>query len=222
MAKADRILCLRCKGETNHIVRGEFERSWNTDESAGRSRHQIVECAGCNTVSYRSVTDGPDYYNSNTGEMESEVDLYPRRHANSRLAKNFWNAPEKLRTLYREVIDAYNADMPVLCAGGLRALVEGIALDKGISGGDLPKNPNNPSAETVCRDSLQGKIAGMAQKSLLSPSHADALNEHRFLGNEALHELKKPSAESLEAAIDVIEHTMENVYELQEKRRRIR
>lgn len=222
MADQNRVLCMQCQGETNHIVRAEYEQSWNTDESTGQSRHEIVECAGCNTVSYRSVTDGPDWYNNNTEEMEPQVDLYPRRHANSRRAKHFWNAPENLRTLYREVIDSYNADMPILCAGGLRALVEGIALDRGITGGDLPKNPKNPATGTVRRDNPQGKIAGMAQKSLLTPAHANTLHGHRFLGNEALHQLKKPGSASLDAAIDVIEHTMENVYELSEKHRRIR
>jgi hypothetical protein len=217
-----KILCLQCGSETNHIMRIKYEHSWNTESSVGTSTYQIVQCAGCDTVSYRSVTEGSDYYNNYTQEMEPVVELYPRRHATSRQAKYFWNAPEKLRKLYREVIDAFNADMPVLCAGGLRALVEGIALDKGVLGGDVPKDMTDSTAGTIFRDNLQGKIAGMAQKSLLSPRHADMLHDHRFLGNDALHELKRPTAESLEAAIDVIEHTMENIYELPQKRRHSR
>lgn len=217
-----RIFCSYCRRETNHAVQREYEQSHNSEDSFFRSTYQIVECKGCNTVSFREEIGGSDYYNHNTNETEPEVYLYPRRSEKTRNLKYFWNAPTSLSTLYREVIDAYNADMSILCAGGLRALVEGIALDKGIAGGDVPKDAKNSAAGTIYRDNLQGKIAGMAQKNILTEAHAQSLHEHRFLGNEALHQLKKPGASGLEAAIDVIEHTMENIYELPEKARRIR
>ena len=35
MVDQNRILCLHCRGETNHIVRGEYEQPWNNDDSVG-------------------------------------------------------------------------------------------------------------------------------------------------------------------------------------------
>lgn len=62
----------------------------------------------------------------------------------------------------------------------------------------------------------------MAEKGLLTSQHAELRHDHRFLGNDAVHEFKAPTQESLSAAIDVIEHTLENVYEIGPTGRRIR
>lgn len=222
MAKRVQILCLGCNGATYHFIRQEYEQSWNTEDSTGRSCYQIVECGGCSRVSYRTVTEGPEWYNSSTEQMEPEIELFPPRNSKTRSEKVLWNVPNKLLKLYSEVIVAYNAELNLLCSAGLRALVEGIALDKNITGGEVPKDFKNPSAGTTYMENLQGKIFGMAQKNLLTFTHAETLQCHRFLGNEALHQLKMPGSENLEAAIDVIEHTMENIYELPDKRSRIR
>ena len=34
------------------------------------------------------------------------------------------------------------------------------------------------------------------------------------MGNKAVHELDQPSKEELELAISIVEHTLENIYEL--------
>ncbi len=45
------------------------------------------------------------------------------------------DAPEILDRLYRETIDAFNNSSFLFCAGGLRALVEGICADRGVTDG---------------------------------------------------------------------------------------
>ncbi len=56
----------------------------------------------------------------------------------------------------------------------------------------------------------------------MTKRHATILHKHRFLGNEALHDLEAPTRDSLTAAIEIVEHTLENVYELRHTARRVR
>ena len=57
----------------------------------------------------------------------------------------------------------------------------------------------------------------MYEKGILTKRNADILHEHRFLGNEALHELTQPSKDELALAIQIIEHILEHIYELLDK-----
>jgi hypothetical protein len=51
---------------------------------------------------------------------------------------------------------------------------------------------------------------------------ANVLHEHRYLGNEALHDLRQPSADELGLAIEIIEHTLEALYEIPDKAEQLR
>lgn len=64
------------------------------------------------------------------------------------------------------------------------------------------------------KSNLEGKINGLAQKKFLTAQNAEALHEHRFLGNDALHELTQPSSEELKLAIEIVEHTFKSVFDL--------
>jgi hypothetical protein len=53
--------------------------------------------------------------------------------------KEFNRIPEKLKTIYHEMLHAYNNGSNLLCAIGIRTLIEGIVADKKIKGkGKLP------------------------------------------------------------------------------------
>ena len=62
-----------------------------------------------------------------------------------------------------------------------------------------------------------GKIEGLHEKGLLTRQHSEILHEHRFLGNDAVHDLKQPTQDELKLAIQIVEHTLENLYELKDK-----
>ena len=63
---------------------------------------------------------------------------------------------------------------------------------------------------------------GFRKKGLLTHPSAQALHEHRYLGNTAVHELARPSAEELKSAIEIVEHVLEQLYELPEKAEELR
>ncbi|MFQ5894396.1 MAG: DUF4145 domain-containing protein [Nitrospinota bacterium] len=117
-------------------------------------------------------------------------------------SKRFKALPEKLFSIYREIIHAYNGSLNVLCAAGARALLEGICEDKGISG----KN-------------IEEKVEGL--KRLLPANIVDDLHGFRFIGNRALHELEAPSREDLGLAIEIIEDLLNFIYELDYKASRL-
>jgi hypothetical protein len=115
------------------------------------------------------------------------------------------------------VIDAFNRGSSLLCAGGLRAIVEGVCQAENIVDGPVEKTRGDGTTFQQRETNLRGKIEGMAEKGLITRGQRDVLHEHRFLGNEALHELDTPHRDELRLAIEIIEHTLDHVYEIQPK-----
>lgn len=212
------IRCLSCQQETTHRVVAEHRRTDSSDDMHLNLTWQITECAGCSTVTFveRSVFSEDLDEAGNTGER---MLCHPKRDDHTRAIKPFPNVPPNLRRIYREMMDCFNGDSPTLCAAGLRAIVDGICADQNVLDGPV----THPQTEVVQRrDNLQGRIAGLAERNLLTRDHADILHQHRFLGNDAVHELAAPAVDNLQAAIQVIEHTLENIYELPITAQRIR
>lgn len=110
--------------------------------------------------------------------------------------KKFQEIPEKLNFLYEECIAAYNNDCNILCAVGLRSLLEGICIDRG-----APE-----------RMKLAEKIEFL--KGDFPENFVNDLHEFRFMGNEAAHDFEEPSKFVLRDAIVVIETLMNYLYQL--------
>jgi len=132
--------------------------------------------------------------------------------------KQLVNTPQNIRTIYRETIDALNSGSLILCSGGIRAIVEGVCNDKGITKGTVI----NGAGKSIVSKNLNGKIEGLHTAGYLTPENAAILHELRFLGNEALHSLSAPSHEELKIAINIVEQTLDNIYELQHKARMLK
>jgi len=161
---------------------------------------QTIKCQGCDEVSFREVWVTSEDINPRTGEPEEVVTLYPHRDKGTIDNKYFQGLPSKLRNIYRETIGAYNNNFMILCAAGVRAIVEGICSVKKVGGRNL-----------------QLKIDCLFTDGYLTRHHAEVLHEHRFMGNSAIHALDTPSKEELLIAINIIEHTIENIFEIKEK-----
>ncbi len=196
------IYCNRCKNETNHLNKGEHSRMY-TEEEQGQliywEEHidRFWICAGCEqgTLEKKHTVIGD---NDANGNQIYESTFYPDRKYQHVLRKSFIKIPNKLNILYKETVDAYNNKLSILCAAGLRALIEGICVDKGISGRNLE-----------CKiDSLT---------SILPENIVKNLHNFRFMGNEALHELNPPENRDLILAIEVSEDLMNFIYELDYK-----
>lgn len=218
--------CIECKRPTRHLVTVSIDKTgseyedregWSVDWS---DHYQVIECQGCETVSFRHqnwFSEAQDFDDDGTTER-----LYPLRNKDAINAKPFHNVPSNLRRIYTELIDCFNNDSPTLCAAGLRALVEGICAQQGILDGPVSVQAKGGGTQIQRRDNLEGRIAGLQEKGLLTQASAQTLHEHRYLGNSAVHELARPSGDELKLAIEIVEHVLEQLYELPEKAAELR
>lgn len=213
-----KLQCKVCKIITNHELIKEHKESWDNEEFWGSDTWQIVRCKGCEDVSFRHLTMFSEDRDEH-GNLEEKVNVYPIRGKDLLSAKDFYSLSPTIRVIYKETIEAFNIQSWTLCAIGVRAIIEGICIEEKIESGTVT---NPKSGKTYISKNLDGKIAGLKEKGLLAVKHADLLHELRFLGNEAVHELVQPSTTELKFAIEIIDHTIENVYELEEKIRHLK
>lgn len=215
-------LCISCKHETNHKVlyslllhgNEEFEDySWYE----WANEYQVIKCLGCEEISFRITKSNSESMNPETGEYDVEEILYPRRTKETINGKIYLNLPFTIKLLYQETIDCYNNNILLLCAAGVRSLVEGICQNKKIIGGNIKTIKKDGTEEKKYSNNLDGKINGLFEKGILTEENAKILHEHRYLGNEAVHELSMPSRSELELAITIIEHVLDSIYEIPAK-----
>ena len=99
---------------------------------------------------------------------------------------------------------SFSQELGRLWASGLRSLVEGICDNKGIVDG--------PNAKGIKTRNLEGRINSLIK--FVPPNIVANLHSFRFLGNNALHRLSKPSKTDLQLALNVIEDLLNVVYDL--------
>lgn len=217
------VLCIECNRKTRHRIAASLDKDgiqydrtegWNVEWF---DYYQVVQCQGCQTVSFRHLNwfSGacyPDIDEPGTTEL-----LYPKRGTGTLKPKPILNVPTILRRLYGEVIDCFNNDSLTLCAAGLRAMVEGICATQGIVDGPLTVPAKGGGTKVIRQENLEGKIAGMHEKGILTQASTQTLHDHRYLGNEAVHELARPSQDELKLAIEIVEHMLEQIYEIPQK-----
>lgn len=220
--------CSKCKCETRHIVLQSADQTGSEELDPDEpqftvewsNNYQIVQCQGCETISFRHLSwfsEHQDYDSDGTVEK-----LYPNVVKTTMECKDLINVPPKIRRLYREVIDCFNYECITLCAGGLRAIVEGICWQKGIKKGSVAVQKKDGTKITKVVSTLDGKIGGLCENGFLTIKQAEVLHQHRYLGNEALHELVQPSTSELELAIQIIESILETLYETPDKAAELR
>ena len=129
-------------------------------------------------------------------------------------AKIYYSLPDNINRLYKETIECYNNGIFTLCAAGIRALVEGICIDKKIKDGNVEENDKNGNIKIIRKRNLEGKINGLIEKGVLTKENAESLHEHRYMGNEAVHQLSLPSKKELSLAISIIENIFDSIYEI--------
>ena len=160
---------------------------------------QIVQCAGCDRVSFRELWLTSEHWATNEDPTEHR---YPEVDKDQVPVKSFRQAPDNINRIYKESIRSFNIGNYILCAVGLRAVIEGICEDV---------------MTTEDAKNLEKKIDDLHEQGILSKKHAEILHAFRSIGNKAVHELSAPPKDDLIAAIEIVEHTLENLYGLSAK-----
>jgi len=195
-----KLYCHKCGGHKNHniIAKEEFQSDPNHGEIWGEN-HYFSRCAGCDSITY-SVASWDEFgWDPNTGKMGYEWKTYPRGPGDRNPMDEYWDLPAKIRKIYLEVIKAANAQLNILTAIGLRALIEAICKERKVSG-----------------DNLEQLIDGLANSGILSKDQAKILHGHRFLGNIAAHEVVSADPREIIAALEIAETMLRTIYILPE------
>lgn len=211
-------ICVQCNRETNHEIVTSYELHGQEDCGGDYTIDwcnscQVIQCKGCEALSFREESScSEDYYQISNDEWDdgTKVTLYPKRSEHMRVAKEFDNVPSHLLRIYKESIEAFNNDSFVLTAAGLRALVEGVCSYLKVLDGLVPSE----KGEAIRKTNLEGKIFGLSDRGYLTAVSAKFLHEHRFMGNDAVHALQRPSRVDLLIAIDLLEHSLNEIFEV--------
>lgn len=215
---AERIFCNRCGRNTWHDRQGHHRQVFDPREYTemkidhAEADWEIWQCRGCEEVTFKETWLTSEDFTPD-GDADPTVRFHPPRTQTWLRPKEYRKLPSPLADLYGEIVETFNYGAHVLCAGGLRSLLEGICVDQGISEG--------PTARGAVRRTLEGKINGLKTLPNVPSGIVDSLHGFRFLGNTALHRLDRPPPEDLAMAIEVIEDVMNTIYELDYKSARL-
>jgi hypothetical protein len=203
-------VCSRCDALTKHEVCSSTSVWWDEKsvDIQGNDVYEIIRCRGCDQVSFRTAaTNSEDMDQDEEGEIfhPEKVELYPSRIMGRTPLKEEHILPEKVRSIYKETHSALCAKLKILAGVGIRALVEAVC-----------------SQESAKGRNLEGKIADLIKKEVLTKKNADILQKTRLLGNRAAHETKTPSDEELDVAFDIVENLLETVYIIPKKAERLK
>jgi len=202
--------CNTCKTETHHELRAlQCQPSYElygegtpmeTVSNWYEIQYRFWVCRGCDTALLETAWTCMGVEDQE-GNQIWETDVHPKRMVADRSPNYFRQLNPKLTAIYREVIKSFNAGLKITCAMGLRALLEGICVDKGITDEDAW--------------GFEPKLAKLKDRKLLPPHIVDCLHSFKFIGDSAAHRLEAPSKEELGLAIDVIEDLLNFLYELE-------
>lgn len=201
-----KIFCHECGKHTNHkILKKEAVKAHPEEGYSWGETHYFSKCAGCDSFTYAVESWTEDDWNPHTGEVDSTWKTYPRGATERQPIDDIYELPAKVQLIYKEVIGAMNAQLPVLAGIGLRALIETVCKEQGISANNLEK-----------------LIGGLATKGILSQAQADILHTHRFLGNVAAHDVVSAKPKELVAALEIAENVLRTIYVLPELSKQVK
>jgi len=195
--------CIICSRPTNHNILTQHVES-ERDEFARDWIYQIIQCAGCNYISFREVcidleSDRIDETGRKCRVPES-VRCYPKFIKNHKKINDTHYFPPEVANVYNEVIHSLQEEAFILASMGLRASVEAVCRDLGTKGRHLEQ-----------------KIIRLAAEGHISKKDALRLSGIRFMGNDVSHEIVGPGKKDIEIALQIVEHLLSTVYILPRK-----
>jgi hypothetical protein len=198
------IPCPTCNTPTRHTVVAALDTDGGDDDFQYEADYQVVQCDGCQTVSFRwRLTDSESYvlddYGARVGQ-EERIRFFPPRLVGHRALADDYFLPLDLRSVYREVVEAAASGFFVLVGIGLRAIVERVCVEEG-------------AKATGFKD----KVECLVKMGRLTMSDAALLEPIRDLGNDAAHEALAPSIGDVMNALSVVEHLLNAVYLMKHK-----
>lgn len=196
-----RLICRECRRETLHSIVCSYNERGSQDCDGGYSvdwdcKNQIIQCLGCETVSFRTIsTCSEDMdYNDDGMYYPEAIKYYPGRSVGLKSIESDL-LPYNIRKIYEETMLSIDNKQYILAGIGIRAIVETVCKDLDAKGSNL-----------------FDKINSLREMSIVTSEGADTLHKLRVLGNDAAHEVKAHNSQLLELAMEIIEHMLDGTY----------
>ncbi|MFL4555400.1 DUF4145 domain-containing protein [Yersinia kristensenii] len=186
--------CNKCGQRTNHDVVGMTSIKGDEDYDF-LSEHMLVRCRGCDIVSFSHVFhefEAAYPIDEYEWKIPKVITNYPTRTVSNIDA---WHIPSPVDDIYTETCKAFADGSLTLAGMGFRATIEAICNEQNISGKELSTRINN-----------------LATKGLISKKDSVRLHSIRFMGNDAAHEIRKPTKDMLNSALTIVEHLLTTLY----------
>lgn len=197
--------CNSCEKKTNHEYKFVHKRvEYEEDEDSQgllmpiffeTFEYMLWVCLGCDTVVLEEAYMIDDVIES------IQYKYYPRRTLNQRVAKPYRQLDPKITRVYKEIIAGYNEGLYLTCSIGLRALLERICVNEGIT---------DDIAWT-----LTAKLKLLEERKQVLANVVDALYSFKFMGDDAAHKLVAPKKQELDLALDILDDMLNILYELE-------
>jgi hypothetical protein len=226
----EKVYCHSCRRKTNHgIIYEHTTYSKPSDPIQWQQRYGIIQCLGCDNVGFVVVYGDEEQWEIDEFGERVWYDTYtvypeePKQIGsdlaswNNIEARYFEKVPDFISELYNQVVSVYNLKSNLLCAIGLRTIIEAICKDVNVQDGYIYNEDGSIKEENgrqVRSSKLVGKINGLMEKQLITINQTDILHQVRELGNYAVHEIKNPTRSTLRKGIEVIEHILISIYEM--------
>ncbi len=195
--------CNECHHETWHNVLFVKSVSDRFEDISWSKEYSVLQCAGCDTICYRTdSSDSESYDIDEYGNWIPDVRIenFPYSLEGIGNIENIYEVPQKIKSVYSETLKAVSDGCFTLAGIGLRATVEAICEQESIYG-------NN----------LNTKIKRLLANGVISKDEAGKLHAIRFIGNDAVHDIKAPFKNQVIIALKIIEHLISSRYAMQEE-----
>ena len=196
-----RIICRECSAETLHSIVTSFQEKGSEcfgdgNEITWHCSNQIIQCYGCETVTFRTVSTFSEDWEYDHGNIyhPETIKYYPGR-TEQMISIESHLLPPTVEKIYQETILSIENEQYILAGIGIRAIIETICKDLDSKG----KN-------------LYEKIVALERRSIVTKEGSETLHKLRILGNDAAHEVKAHNSRQLELSMQIIRHMLEGTY----------
>jgi len=162
--------------------------------------YHVVKCMGCDKISFYTIT----YEESNIGYDENGEEVvipdektFPDQKGMA-VPLNSWYIPSEIDGIYNEAVSALNTKNYRLAAAGFRAVIEAICM-----------------CESVPGKNLEQKINALRRQGIITQQDRDRLHAIRFMGNDSIHEMKRPELSQLRIVLEIVNVMINNLYILE-------
>ena len=204
------VVCQFCGHQTKHIILKSIERTWDNDDIQGNDSYQVIQCRGCENVSFRSVSrNSEDYFPETAADRGPDfvytIKLFPHRVSGRIQLESLWSVPYTVSQIYKETFSAIGAGSYILAGLGLRAIVEAVCVAEGSTEWNFHK-----------------KIDYLITKNKLTRAGGDLLLHIRDMGNDSAHKATPIRVEDIDIALEIIEGLLKNVYIIPEEAKKLK